>query len=131
MALVNLIVALALLQFIAFGTAVGMARAKYNVRAPATTGHEVFERYFRVQMNTLELLILFVPGIWMFGFYVSANVAAALGAIYLVGRCLYFFAYVRDPKARELGFTLSIGPVLVLVIGALIGAAIGVIRHGS
>ena len=131
MALVNLIVALALLQFVAFGTAVGVARGRYKVQAPATAGHEVFERYFRVQMNTLELLILFVPAIWMFGFYVSAHAAAGLGAIYLIGRCLYFFAYVREPRTREVGFALSIGPILVLVIGALIGAAAGVLHHGS
>lgn len=129
MALVNLIVALALVQFFAFGTAVGVARGKYNVPAPATTGNEVFERYFRVQMNTLELLIMFVPAIWMFGFYVSANVAAALGAIYIIGRGIYFFSYVKDPKKRELGFGLSVGPIVVLVIGALIGAAVGVLHH--
>jgi glutathione S-transferase len=129
MALVNLIVALALVQFFAFGAAVGRARGTYNVPAPATTGNEMFERYFRVQMNTLELLILFVPAIWMFGFYVSANIAAALGAIYIVGRVIYFFSYVRAPKKRELGFALSAGPVAVLVIGALIGAAAAVIHH--
>jgi glutathione S-transferase len=61
MALVNLTVALALMQFFAFATAVGKARARYKVHAPATTGNEMFERYFRVQMNTLELLILLVP----------------------------------------------------------------------
>ena len=129
MALVNLIVALALLQFFAFLTAVGKAREKYNVVAPATTGNEVFERYFRVQMNTLELLIMLVPAIWMFGFYVNAEVAAGLGAIYLIGRGIYFFSYVKDPKKRSLGYGLSAGPVAVLVIGALIGAAVGVIHH--
>lgn len=128
MALVNLILALALLQFFAFGIAVGVARGKYNVPAPATSGNEVFERYFRVQMNTLELLIIFVPAIWMFGFYVSAHVAAALGAIYIIGRGIYFFSYIKDPKKRELGFALSIGPVMVLLVGALIGAIEGVIR---
>jgi len=129
MALVNLIVALALLQFFAFLTAVGRAREKYNVVAPATTGNEMFERYFRVQMNTLELLVMFVPAIWMFGFYGNANVAAALGAIYLIGRGIYFFSYVKDPKKRSLGYGLSAGPVAVLVIGALIGAAIGMLHH--
>lgn len=128
MALVNLIVALALLQFFAFATAVGIAREKYNVAAPATTGNEVFERYFRVQMNTMELLIMFVPAIWMFGFYVSAHVAAGLGAVYLIGRGVYFFSYVKDPKKRSLGFGLSAGPVVALVIGALIGAAVGISR---
>ncbi|MGB6488504.1 MAG: MAPEG family protein [Steroidobacteraceae bacterium] len=129
MAYVNLIVALALVQFFAFATAVGRAREKYNVPAPATTGNEVFERYFRVQMNTLELLIMFVPGIWMFGFYVSAKVAAALGGVYLVGRCIYYFAYVKDPKKRSLGYGLSAGPVAALVIGALVGAILAAIRH--
>jgi len=129
MALVNLIVALALLQFFAFATAVGRAREKYNVPAPATTGNEVFERYFRVQMNTLELLIMFVPGIWMFGFYVSAKVAAGLGGIYLIGRCIYYFAYVKDPRKRSLGYGLSAGPVAALVIGALVGAVRAAIHH--
>jgi uncharacterized membrane protein YecN with MAPEG domain len=129
MALVNVIVALALLQFLAFATAVGRAREKYHVAAPATTGNEVFERYFRVQMNTLELLVVFVPAIWMFGFYVSANIAAALGAIYLAGRVIYFFSYVKDPQKRSLGFGLSAAPVAALVIGALIGAAMGVIHR--
>ncbi len=129
MALVNLIVALALLQYLAFATAVGRAREKYDVKAPATSGNEIFERYFRVQMNTLELLIILVPAMWIFGFYVSANVAAALGAIYVIGRGVYFFAYVKDPKTRSLGFGLSAGPVAALAVGALIGAAVAAI-HG-
>lgn len=129
MALVNLIVALALLQYFAFGTAVGSAREKYNVAAPATSGNEIFERYFRVQMNTLELLIMFVPAMWMFGFYVSARIAAALGLIYVIGRGVYFFSYVKDPKKRSLGFGLSIAPVVVLALGALIGAAVAAV-HG-
>jgi glutathione S-transferase len=128
-ALVNLIVALALLQFFAFATAVGRARERYNVPAPATAGNEVFERYFRIQMNTLELLIMFVPGIWMFAFYVSARVAVGLGAIYLIGRCIYYFAYVKDPSKRSLGYGLSAGPVAALVIGALVGAARAAIQH--
>jgi glutathione S-transferase len=127
MALVNLIVALALLQFFAFATAVGHAREKFKVAAPATTGNEMFERYFRVQMNTLELLIMFIPGMWMFGFYVNAPAAAGLGAVFIIGRVIYFFSYVRDPKRRSLGYGLSAAPVAALVIGAAVGAALGAI----
>jgi glutathione S-transferase len=129
MALVNLTVALALLQFFAFATAVGRARGKYQVAAPATTGNEIFERYFRVQMNTLELLIMFIPGMWLFGFYVNAHAAAALGALYLIGRIIYFFSYVKDPKKRSLGYGLSAAPVAALVIGAIVGTVIGAL-HG-
>lgn len=129
MAVVNLIVALALLQFLAFATAVGRAREKYNVPAPATTGNEVFERYFRVQMNTLELLVVFVPGIWLFSFYGNARMGAGLGVIYLIGRCVYYFAYVKDPSRRSLGYALSAVPVAALLIGALVGAVRAAIHH--
>ena len=63
MAYVDIVTALALLQFVVFGAQVARARGRYGVRAPAVTGHEVFERYFRVQQNTLEQLILFLPGL--------------------------------------------------------------------
>jgi uncharacterized MAPEG superfamily protein len=129
MPLVSLVVALALLQFFGFATAVGRAREKYKVAAPATTGNEMFERYFRVQMNTLELLVMFIPGMWLFGYYVNAQAAAALGALFIIGRVIYFLSYVKNPKKRSLGYGLSAAPVAALVIGAVVGAAIGVIHQ--
>jgi uncharacterized MAPEG superfamily protein len=120
---VNIVVALALLEYIGFAVAVGRARGTYGVAAPATTGNPLFERYYRVQMNTLELLVCFVPAMYMFGYYVSSIWAAGLGTVYLVGRLLYFFAYVRDPASRGAGFGLSMMPILALVIGGLYGAA--------
>src|SRR5262249_35041057 len=120
MPLVHIVIGLALMEFFCF--AVARARARYNVRAPATTGNEMFERYMRVQMNTLEQLVMFIPSILIFALYFSPYVAAALGAIFLIGRIVYFFSYVKDPKKREFGFGLSIGPNLILLIGAMIGA---------
>lgn len=122
MSWVVIVIALALLQFIGFCSAVGWARGRYQVTAPATTGNEVFERYFRVQMNTLEQLVVFVPAIWLFAQLVSANLAAGLGAVYLIGRFVYFFSYVRDPKSRSLGFSLSSLPLLVMLAGVLVQA---------
>jgi uncharacterized MAPEG superfamily protein len=123
MSYVLLVVALALLQFMGFGMAVGYARHKYNCPAPATSGNEMFERYFRGQMNTLEQLVVFLPAIFLFAHHVSAEWAAALGAVYLVGRTLYFIGYVRDPKSRGLGFMLTMAPNSVLVVGTLVAAA--------
>jgi glutathione S-transferase len=122
MPLVHLVIGLALAQFFFFLMAVGKARGTYKVPAPATTGNDIFERYFRVQMNTLELLVIFVPSIILFGAYVSAYIAAALGFIYLIGRLIYFTSYVKDPKTRSLGYGLSALPVIVLVAGGIIGA---------
>lgn len=123
MQLVALVILLALAEFVALGILVGRARGKYGVKAPATTGHEMFERWFRVHYNTMELLVVFVPSIWLFGIYVNPQLGAALGAVYLVGRVMYVRSYVRDPAARGGGFGLSMLPTLVLLVGAAIGAA--------
>jgi glutathione S-transferase len=122
MAYVDIVTALAVLQFIVFGFRVGGARGRYGVKAPAITGNEIFERYFRVQMNTLEQLIAFLPGIYMFAHYFSPKVAAALGVVYLIGRELYAFTYVKDPANRSVGFGMTFLPVVILVVGGLIGA---------
>jgi glutathione S-transferase len=119
---VHIVIVLALAEFFYFSLEVGRARKRYKVAAPATTGNEIFERYFRVHMNTLELLVMFIPSVLLFGQYVNAHLAAGLGAVYLIGRLVYLFAYVKDPKKREVGFVLSIGPILILMVGAIVGA---------
>ncbi|HUI61282.1 MAG TPA: MAPEG family protein [Steroidobacteraceae bacterium] len=122
MAWVHLVICLAVLEFLYFGFEVGRARGRYGVAAPATSGNEIFERYFRVQMNTLEMLIVFIPACIIFARYVSAPVAAALGAVFIVGRYVYLRGYVRDPAKRELGFTLSSIPTSILLLGAIYGS---------
>jgi glutathione S-transferase len=126
--LVDLIIALSVLEFLVFCMAVGRARATYQVAAPATTGNEVFERYFRVQMNTLEQLVIFLPAIWIFARYLSAPVAAAFGAVFILGRWIYFRSYVKNPKSRSAGFALSALPNVALLLGAIIGAARAILK---
>src|SRR6202023_3429143 len=123
MPLVHLVIALALVEFFLFCVAVAGPRPRYNIPAPATTGNEIFERYFRVQMNTLEQLVIFIPSILMFGQYFSPYLAAAIGAVFLIGRLVYLFAYVKDPKKREAGFLLSVIPTVTLLLGGIFGAA--------
>jgi glutathione S-transferase len=122
MAYVDIVTVLAVLQFIVFGFQVGGARGKYGVTAPATTGNEIFERIFRIQQNTLELLVGFIPGIYLFSRYFNPLWAAALGVIYLAGRQIYAASYVKEPSKRSLGYGLSFLPVAALMIGGLIGA---------
>jgi uncharacterized MAPEG superfamily protein len=119
---VAIVTAVALLQFFWFGWQVGAARSKYNIPAPAISGNEVFERVFRVQMNTLEQLVVFLPALWIFASYVSALWAAVLGAVFIIGRAVYSMTYVRDPKSRSIGFALTALPNLALLIGILIWA---------
>ena len=119
---VDIVTALAVLQFLVFGYKVGSARMRYGVKAPTITGNEIFERHFRVQQNTLEQLIVFLPGLYLFSHYLSPLLAAALGVIYLIGREVYAIAYVKDPAKRSAGFGLSSLPMIILVLGGLFGA---------
>ena len=123
MAYVHLVIVLALLEFLLFGYAVGRARTRYKVPAPAMSGHEVFDRYFRAQMNTLEQLVVFLPSLWLFAHYINASAAVALGLLFIVGRALYFRGYVQAAESRHAGFVLSAIPNVTLLIGALIGVS--------
>lgn len=92
-----------------FGCAwnVGRARAAYNVKAPATTGHDMFERHYRVQANTVENTVIFLPALWLAAWLASAPWAAAAGGVWLAGRVWYALAYAADPAKRGGGFTLA------------------------
>ncbi len=122
MAYLVIVTVLALLQFFYFGIQVGRARVKYGVPAPLPTGHEMFDRHFRVQMNTLEQLIMFVPSLWIFGTQVSDEWAAGLGLVYVIGRFVYEASYVRDPNKRGAGFGLTSLPTVIMLIGSLVWA---------
>lgn len=119
---VAIVIVIALLEYVVFGALVGRARGLYGVKAPAVSGHEIFERWFRVHQNTLELLVSFVPAMWLFGLYVNPAWAAGLGLLYVAGRAVYLLSYVKDPAKREFGFGLSVLPIVVLLVGALWGA---------
>ena len=120
MELVALVILLALVEYQFFSFKVGMARGKYDIQAPAITGHEVFDRYYRVHMNTLEQLIVFIPAILIFAYFGNPTYAAGLGSFYLVGRIIYFVSYVSDPAKRGLGFIIGWVPTVLLILAGLI-----------
>ena len=119
---VHIVVLLAIIQFVFFGVLVGKARGKYGVKAPAMSGNEHFERAVRVQMNTLEQLVCFVPAVLIASLYWPQGVVVAAGAVYLVGRFIYWRAYVTDPSKRALGFLMTVAPTLLLIAAGLVGA---------
>jgi uncharacterized membrane protein YecN with MAPEG domain len=125
---VAIVTAVALLQFFWFGWQVGVARSKYNIPAPAISGNDVFERTFRVQMNTQEQLLVFLPALWIFASFISPLWAAMLGAIFIIGRGVYAATYVRDPKSRSIGFALTALPNLLMLLGILIWAVWALVK---
>lgn len=128
---VDIVTGLAALQFLFFGMLVGKARERYGIKAPATTGNEVFERHFRVQQNSLESLLLFYPGLYLFAHYASPTWAAILGAVFLAGRQLYAVTYVKDPAKRGPGFLIGMLPTMILLVGGLVMAVWSQIGHAA
>ena len=127
--LVALITVLALLVYLWQGQRVGAARGRLGVEAPATTGNPEFERHFRVQANTLESLIVFLPALWLFAIYTGYEwIAAALGVIWIVGRIIYTTSYAKEASSRSLGFGIQAIAMIVLLLGAGGGVVWALIR---
>jgi len=108
---------------------VAKARAKFGIKAPAITGNDDFERVFRVQMNTLEWLPIFLPSLWLFAIYISDPVAAAIGLVWIAGRALYMTGYSQAANKRGRGFGIQALATGMLWLGAL-GAIVWRLVHG-
>lgn len=100
---------------------VGKARVKYEVKAPATSGHEMFDRAYRVQMNTIESAMLLLPSMWIYAALIGDLGAGVAGAIWIVGRLWYAVAYQRDPAKRGPGFGISFLAIAGMWVGGLWG----------
>ena len=119
---VNIVGLLSLIQLLVFAHFVGSARGKYGIKAPATTGHPTFEAWFRVQANTVEMSIVYLPALWLAARYWQPHYVALVGLVYLVGRALFAQGYVKHPDKRGLGFGISYLAVAVLIVAAMVGA---------
>jgi len=123
---IHLVAIIAVLQFFFFGAMTGRARRNSGLKAPAITGHEGFERMYRVQMNTLETLVAFLPSLFIAAIYWSPVLVSSLGVVYIVGRFIYWRAYVSSPDKRALGFMLSILPTFILIALAIVGIVMSI-----
>jgi uncharacterized MAPEG superfamily protein len=102
---------------------VGRMRGKHAVQAPAVSGAPEFERAFRVQMNTLEQSVLFLPVLWLATLYpvLTGYLAPGLGLIWIIGRVLYASGYMADPKKRSSGFLIAGVALLGLLVLSIVG----------
>jgi hypothetical protein len=115
-----------LTMLLLFGTVwvAGKARYKYEIKAPATVGHPAFERAYRVQMNTLENIVMFLPVLWLAANYGFTGWAGLIGLVWLVGRIWYAVAYLGNAEKRAGGYAVS----MVAWVALLLLACFGVFR---
>jgi glutathione S-transferase len=121
--LIGLVTVATVLLLAAMVVLVGRARGRYGVKAPATTGHELFERAFRVQGNTNESTLMFLPALWTAAAFGKPELAAILGAVWILGRVAYAVTYLDPAKKRTFGFALSSIMTIALLIQAVWGIA--------
>jgi glutathione S-transferase len=123
-----IVTCLAILFYFFTGIQVAKARVAFGIKVPATSGNPDFERVFRVQMNTLEWLPIFLPSLWLFAIYVSDASAAAIGLVWIAGRILYMTGYSQAIEKRGRGFRIQAMAAGVLWLGAL-GAIVWRLIH--
>ena len=119
-----LVIALALVLYVGVFVEAGRARHRFDVKAPSVTGPPEFERALRVQQNTLEQIVWFVPALWLFALYVSPLWGGLIGLIWIAGRAYYAVSYYRDAEARGPGFLVGLASSAVLLVGAIIGIVV-------
>ena len=123
-----LVTCLSILFYFFTGIQVSKARVAFGIKVPAISGHPDFERVFRVQMNTLEWMPIFLPSLWLFAFHINDALAAALGLVWVAGRVLYMTGYSQAAAKRGPGFGIQAGAAILLWLGAL-GAIIWHLIH--
>jgi len=123
-----LVTCLAILFYFFTSIQVSKARVAFGIKVPATSGNADFERVFRVQMNTLEWMPIFLPSLWLFAVYISDTGAAGLGLVWIAGRALYMTGYAEAAAKRGRGFAIQAAAAILLWAGAL-GAIVWRIVH--
>ena len=119
---------LAILFYFFTSVRVARARAAYKISPPAISGNPDFERVFRVQMNTLEWLPIFLPSLWLFAIYIGDAVAAVIGMVWIVGRIVYMIGYTEAVPKRSPGFFIQALACAVLLFGSLGAIVWGMLR---
>jgi len=123
----TLVIMLALTQYIFFVGKTGQFRGKYEVNAPTCTGDVNFECMFRIQQNTMEQLVIFIPALLAFSYFVSPVWGPCLGLVFIVGRFVYFQTYLNDPTTRGPGMMMTFFTNIILVLGTFIGVILTMI----
>jgi glutathione S-transferase len=123
-----LVTIVSLLVYFTQGIMVGVARSKFKVSPPTTTGNPDFERYFRVHYNTLEQLPIFLATLWIFALTINVTAANILGLVWSLARIAFAYGYYKEAGLRRPGGVVSSIVGIILIIGSIIGITMGIMR---
>jgi glutathione S-transferase len=123
-----IVTCLALALYLVHAVRVTLARGTYSIMAPATTGHPAFDRLLRIQANTGEQMLLFLPSLWLFSLYLSALWASALGLVWILARAAYAVVYEANPEKRAIPFGLAFAATVILLIGGFVGSLLSLLQ---
>lgn len=112
---------LAVILYIYMGIRVGQARGQYKISAPAMTGNPDFERIVRIQANTMEFMVAFLPSLWLAALYFGGWIPAALGLVWVIGRIVYMIGYAAEASKRSAGFGIQALATILLIVLAIVG----------
>ena len=124
----SLVTIAALIVYFVVTVNVGRARLKYQVKPPQMSGNPDFERVVRVQQNTLEQLILFLPAVWLFSIFTNPIWGAGIGLVWVVGRIIFAWGYYQAAEKRTAGFAISTLATLTLLLGTLVGIVLSLVQ---
>lgn len=116
------ITVLSLFIYFWMATQIGKARREYGIQAPADRGPEAFNRVMRTFENTLEMLMLFLPSLWLFAITISDFWAGVIGIFFPIGRVLFARGYYSEDGKRGPGFMVGFIATMILLIGATLGS---------
>ncbi|MBH97659.1 MAG: hypothetical protein CMM56_04310 [Rhodospirillaceae bacterium] len=117
----SLVTIISLLVTLVLGVRVGMMRIKFGVEAPSLSGSPQFERAFRIHMNTIEQLVLFLPALWLSTYVLGDPIAAGIGSLWVLGRIIYANAYFKDPMKRRPGMIVTLLSTGLLILATVWG----------
>ncbi len=115
-----LVTILSIIVVLVFMFRVGLGRGKYKVDAPKMSGHETWDKLFRIHANSVEQAVIFFPALWLAALTGGDVLAASFGVVWIVGRIIYSQAYSKNPKSRAPGMVMTFGSTAILAMITLV-----------
>ena len=105
--------------YLAYNT--GMTRMKHKEPPYETTKSKEVMIANRAHMNTIEMMVVYLPILWVATVFGPTAIVSWVGVIWFVSRVWYALGYLKDPKKRQTPFMIGMACIAVTAILGLYG----------